>query len=85
MFDVDAELEDLLRRICGGLVDRPESLNIIAHATPQFLFFTISAVDPTDSDLGKVIGKGGANADAVRKILNAAAAKHKRRLNIHIE
>jgi predicted RNA-binding protein YlqC (UPF0109 family) len=69
-------MKDLIIEIVRALVDQPDevSLNEIGgdHTT-------VLEVRVAKTDLGKVIGKHGRTAQAIRTILNATAGKaHKR-------
>ncbi len=65
-------MKELLDMIVKVLVDRPEAVEINetigVHAH-------ILELKVAKEDLGKVIGKGGANVSAIRTILSAASGK----------
>jgi predicted RNA-binding protein YlqC (UPF0109 family) len=63
------------------LVDHPEQVVISEIEGKQITVFEIRAAK---IDLGKIIGKKGRNAQAIRTILNAASAKAKKRAIIEI-
>ena len=64
-----------IKHIIQALVDRPELINISEVEGKQVTELEIKVAK---EDLGKIIGKQGRNAKAIRAILNAASAKTKR-------
>ena len=58
--------------LARGLVDRPEEVEVEEIAEPDALVFELKVAE---EDLGKVIGKQGRTAKALRTILSAASAK----------
>ena len=69
-------MKDLNAEIVKALVDQPEevSVNEIEGSHTTVLELRVAK-----TDIGKVIGKQGRTAQAIRTILNAAAGKkHKR-------
>jgi predicted RNA-binding protein YlqC (UPF0109 family) len=72
------ELVDFLAR---GLVDHPEEVEVEEVSEPDALVFELKVAD---EDLGKVIGKQGRTAKALRTILSAASAKSRRRVVLEI-
>ena len=69
-------MKELLERIVKALVDRPEAVEIRELAGSHLHVFELRVAK---EDLGKVIGKGGANASAIRTILSAASGKERKR------
>ena len=65
-------MKDLITEIVKVLVDQPEqvSVNEIEGKNTNVLELRVAK-----SDMGKVIGKQGRNAQAIRTILNAASGK----------
>ncbi len=74
-------MKELLEMIVKALVDRPEAVQIneIVGAHAHILELCVAK-----EDLGKVIGKGGAHASAIRTILAAASGKEKKRYILDI-
>ncbi|MFH1644432.1 MAG: KH domain-containing protein [bacterium] len=69
-------LKDLVELIVKRLVDRPEAVVVNEVSGEQA---TIIELRVASEDLGKVIGKEGRTARAIRTLVHAAAAKdHKR-------
>jgi predicted RNA-binding protein YlqC (UPF0109 family) len=68
-------MKDLLKRIVQALVDNPEQVEILELKTENVSVFELSVAK---EDIGKVIGKKGRTAQAIRTILNAASGKVKK-------
>lgn len=77
----DTEVGKMLLAVVRSLVDKPEELRVVALADSQGVSFQVR---PSSDDLGKLIGKSGHTARAIRTILSANAAKYKRRYSIDI-
>lgn len=75
------ELKDLIQYVSEALVDIPDSVNVTEIVGEQTTVIELK-VDKTD--LGKVIGKQGKTAKALRTILNAASTKLKKRSVLQI-
>jgi uncharacterized protein len=75
-------MKELLTRIVQAMVDSTDEINITETDSDHMVMFNLQVAK---SDIGKVIGKQGRNIQAIRLILSAAAAKHKKRvvLDIH--
>ena len=69
-------LKDLIEYIAKALVDEPDKVRVTEIEGEQT---TVIELNVAKEDLGKVIGKHGRTAKAMRVILNATATKlHKR-------
>ncbi len=75
------ELKDLIQYVSEALVDMPDSVNVTEIVGEQT---TVIELKVDKSDLGKVIGKQGKTAKALRTILNAASTKLKKRSVLQI-
>ena len=78
---MSSELKDLIQYVSEALVDIPDSVNVTEIVGEQTTVIELK-VDKTD--LGKVIGKQGKTAKALRTILNAASTKLKKRSVLQI-
>jgi hypothetical protein len=76
-----AQLKELVGFLAKALVDRPEEVTVDVADEDRAWLFELT-VDETD--LGKVIGKEGRTARALRTVLSAAAAKMDRRAILEI-
>ena len=75
------ELKDLIEIMAKALVDLPEEVEVGEIDGDRTALFELKVAK---EDLGKVIGKQGHTARAIRTILNAAAAKLKKRAVLEI-
>jgi predicted RNA-binding protein YlqC (UPF0109 family) len=69
-------MKDLIHRIAEALVDNPEEVAVTALEGSQS---TVLELKVAKEDLGKIIGKQGRTAKAIRTILGAASAKLNKR------
>ena len=74
-------MQELVELIAKSLVDNPEKVVVSQLQGEQT---TILELKVAPEDLGKVIGKQGRTARAIRVILGAAGMKLKRRFNLEI-
>ena len=68
-------MKDLLRNLVRAMVDHPERIEIGVVEGKQTLVLELKVAK---EDMGKVIGKQGRNAAALRIILTAASGKIKK-------
>jgi predicted RNA-binding protein YlqC (UPF0109 family) len=74
-------MKDLIGYIARALVDHPEQVSVSEIETTQT---SVLELKVAKEDLGKVIGKQGRTARAMRTILSAASAKIKKRTVLEI-
>jgi predicted RNA-binding protein YlqC (UPF0109 family) len=74
-------MKDLVERIIKALVDHPDEVEITEIQGNHAHVIELSVAK---EDLGKVIGKGGAHASAIRTILAAASGKENKRYILEI-
>ena len=74
-------MKDLISDIVKVLVDQPDQVTVTEIEGGQTVVFELSVAK---SDMGKVIGKKGRNALALRTILSAVAGKAKKRYVLEI-
>jgi predicted RNA-binding protein YlqC (UPF0109 family) len=74
-------VKDLVEMIAKSLVDHPEKVNVTQLDGEQT---TILELRVDQGDLGKVIGRQGRTARAIRTILGAAGMKQRRRYTLEI-
>jgi predicted RNA-binding protein YlqC (UPF0109 family) len=75
------KVKQLVATVCESLVDYPDEVKVTQIDGRQT---SILELRVNKSDLGKVIGKQGRTASAIRTILFAAGMKQKRRFNLEI-
>ncbi|MDP7076776.1 MAG: KH domain-containing protein [Desulfobacterales bacterium] len=74
-------MKDLIKYIAESLVDNPEQVSVKEVEGNQT---SVLELKVAKEDLGKVIGKQGRTARAMRTILSAASAKIKKRAVLEI-
>jgi len=74
-------VKELVELIAKALVDNPDKVQVSQLDGEQS---SIIELIVAQEDLGKVIGKQGRNAQAIRVILGAAGMKLKRRFNLEL-
>ncbi len=74
-------LKDLVQMIAEALVDHPEQVRVTEIEGEQT---SVIELKVAKEDLGKVIGKQGRTARAIRTILSAASTKLKKRCVLEI-
>ncbi len=67
------ELEALLAKLVCSIVDNPDQVQVSIAQGPQTCVFNIRVAK---ADLGKVLGRQGSMALAIRKIVYSIATKH---------
>lgn len=75
------KLKELVVHIAQSLVDFPEQVEVREVAGEQTAVLELKVAQ---EDLGKIIGKQGKTAKAIRTILGAAAAKLRKRAVLEI-
>jgi predicted RNA-binding protein YlqC (UPF0109 family) len=75
------EVRELVEEIVKAIVDKPEEVvvNEVENTHSYVLELTVAR-----SDVGKVIGKKGVHADAIRRIVHAIGGKQKKRFVLEI-
>ncbi len=74
-------MKELITYIAKSLVDKPEEVKVMEFEGEKT---TVIELRVAQEDLGKVIGKQGRTARAMRTILNAAATKIRKRAVLEI-
>ncbi|WP_163339718.1 KH domain-containing protein [Desulfopila sp. IMCC35008] len=74
-------MDELVAFIARSLVDQPDEVKV--NGKDEEGCYTVELTVAPD-DLGKVIGKQGRTARAMRSILSAAAAKEEKRTRLDI-
>jgi len=74
-------LRELVEYLARGLVDHPEEVVVEEVDEPDALVLELKVAE---QDLGKVIGKQGRTAKALRTVLSAASSKMRRRVLLEI-
>ena len=74
-------MKAMVERIARALVDQPEAVSVSGISSAHSLIVELKVAK---DDLGKVIGKQGRTACAMRTIVNAVAAKNKKHTVLEI-
>ena len=74
-------MKDLIERIAKALVDKPE---VVVVREIQGTQTAVIELEVAKEDIGKIIGKQGRTARAIRTILSAASTKIRRRSVLEI-
>ena len=74
-------MKELVEVITKALVDDPDSVEVKERMEKKT---TILEVRVADTDMGKVIGKQGRIAKAIRSVVKAAAAKEDKKVIVDI-
>ena len=75
-------MKELLETIAKALVQFPEDFHAEMEEKEGEVFLTLSV---NEQDMGKVIGRSGRIAKAIRSVMNAAASKQNKRISIDIQ
>jgi predicted RNA-binding protein YlqC (UPF0109 family) len=75
-------MKELLEYLARSLVDAPDAVSVEQFEEDDGTVVLELSVD--DEDYGKVIGRGGRTANALRTVVKAAAVKENRRVLVDI-
>ena len=76
-------MEELLVAITRGLVDQPDAVTVEVDQ-PDEEGVIVYHLHVAESDMGRVIGKQGRIAKAIRTVAKAAATRDNRRVMVEI-
>jgi len=74
-------LQELIRFIACALVDNPEQVEVLVEEEDKMIRVGIKVAE---EDMGKVIGKQGRIAKAIRTLAKASAAREGKRSQVDI-
>ena len=74
-------MEEFLAHVAEQIVDNPDDVGVTVQSSDRGDRYEISVAQ---EDLGKIIGRRGRTARALRTLLSAAGAKSGRRLELEI-
>ncbi len=75
-------MKGLLEVIAKSLVDRPDEVVVTEQETEKGLVLELKVAP---SDMGKVIGKQGRIARAIRSVVKAAASREDKKVIVEID
>ena len=73
---------ELLEELARGLVDEPDSVEVEQFEEEDGTI--VLELSVAEDDYGKIIGKGGRTANAMRTVVKAAAVREERRVLVDI-
>ena len=77
-------MKELLTAIASGLVENPEAVNVTAdEANDEGV--TVYHLHVAENDMGRVIGKQGRIAKAIRTVMRAAANQNHEKIVVEID
>lgn len=74
--------KEFLEYVVKALVDKPEAVKVDRKVDEMGVLITLK-VDP--ADMGKIIGRSGNTAKAIRTLLRVVGMKNNARVNLKIE
>ncbi|NLG89543.1 MAG: KH domain-containing protein [Clostridiaceae bacterium] len=74
-------MKELLENIARSLVDNPDAVSVNEVEGEKLLILELKVAD---EDMGKVIGKQGRIAKAIRTVMKAAAVRNNKRVVVEI-
>jgi uncharacterized protein len=75
-------MRDLLEFLTRSLVENPDAVQV--SETEEIDGEVVLEVEVADDDLGRVIGRGGRVANALRSVMKAAATREDKRVVVDI-
>ena len=77
-------MKDLLLGIAKGLVDEPDAVTVSEDAVNED-GVTVFHLHVAENDIGRVIGKQGRIAKAIRTVMRSAANRHDMKIQVEID
>ncbi len=77
------DLEGLLKAIASGLVEKPEEVSVTSETAEDGT--TVYHLHVAEDDMGRVIGKQGRIAKAIRVVMRAAATREDKKIMVEID
>lgn len=74
-------MQELVEYLIKAIVDAPEAVQVTPVDQGQATIYEVSVAE---EDLGRVIGRHGRTAEALRTIVKAAAKKHEQVASVEI-
>ena len=72
-------MKDILEVVIKNLVDNPEEVSIVENTNAKSICYEVKVAK---NDMGKVIGKQGKMAKAIRSIVKAVAIKEHKKVTV---
>lgn len=77
-------MKELLISLAGGLVENPDEVTVTVDE-PNSEDVTVYHLHVAESDMGRVIGKQGRIANAIRVVMRAAASRQEQNIAVEID
>ena len=77
-------MKELLISIVSGLVEKPEEITVTADDKNEEGII-VYHLHVSEDDMGRVIGRQGRIAKAIRTVMRAAAARNDEKIQVEIE
>ena len=77
-------MKELLISLASGLVENPDALEVTVDE-PNEAGVTVYHLHVADGDMGRVIGKQGRIANAIRVVMRAAATRKNETVSVEID
>ena len=77
-------MKELLTAVASGLVENPEQVTVSVDE-PNEEGVTVYHLHVAESDMGRVIGKQGRIAKAIRTVMRAAANRNDQKIAVEID
>ena len=77
----EPDLAELIRYLAVNLVDKPDEVRVELVEERQA---NVYELEVAETDLGKIIGRGGKTARAIRSVVSAAAPRTGKRTLVEI-
>lgn len=72
-------MKDILEVIIKNLIDNPEEMSITEKSNEKFISYEVKVAK---EDMGKIIGKQGKMAKAIRVVIKAIANKEHKKVTV---
>lgn len=76
-------MQDLLKAIASGLVEKPEEVSVTSEDGENGVI--VYHLHVAEDDMGRVIGKQGRIAKAIRVVMRAAATRNDMKVMVEID
>jgi len=76
-----ANIDELIRFVAVSLVDAPDEVHV---TLVEERYANVYELEVDETDLGKVIGRGGKTARAIRTLVNTVAPRSRKRTLVEI-
>ncbi len=77
-------MKELLVSLAKGLVENPDEVSVTVD-TPNEEGVSVYHLHVAESDKGRVIGKQGRIANAIRVVMRAAATRNEQNISVEID